>query len=307
MNEKSITAFLIHIEKTGKSEGTIKQYKSDLSIFYLWLEKQKKTFDEKMIARYVTYLKRKGNRATTIRRHLSVLRQLMKFLEIPYTKENMEVVTQKESPLELTDFITTEQTETLLTSMRKPRDKAARDTLIPRNLAIILFMTSFGLRPKEIAAITMRTFNLARGTVRVKQATGSITFTLSEDHLELIREYLQGIDKQVRPRIHADDPLFVAFNNRNLTYLFDYKANLPKALTVRSIQEVIKTEARISGVRHISAKHLRNRTLLTELHQEKETKELQEAFGLTHPHSLRRYRTFLEENPNAAKEILHKK
>ena len=206
--------------------------------------------------------------------------------------------TYRAPSLQSNDFISSDELSALLQSMRKPIHSIARDTLINRNLAIVHLIRYNGLRPKEIAFIDMRMINLAQSTIEFESNGQQTTYTLSGKHIRYIRDYYQSIDLIKRPTWKSNDPLFVSFNNRSHDFQYDYAAEQPKQLSVRSIQEMIKDEVQLAGLRQLSAKHLRNSCILDYLSGGHGDKIIQNYFHLTHRYSLQRYKDYNESVAN---------
>ncbi|MED4129765.1 hypothetical protein P5F74_16640 [Shouchella miscanthi] len=170
----------------------------------------------------------------------------------------------------------------------------ARNRLIPRNLAIVLFIRDHGLRPRDIASINMNMLNLSQGIIQLKWEQEVITYNLSEKHVQYIRQYLSDIEKLKRPRYRTKDSLFIAYNNRSEDFQYDYQNEQPKRLSVRGIQEMIKDEVQQAKLRKLSAKHIRNGFILNKLLQGMTNNELLLLLHLNHPLSLYRYKKYLE-------------
>ncbi|MGM0940285.1 MAG: tyrosine-type recombinase/integrase [Bacillota bacterium] len=181
---------------------------------------------------------------------------------------------------------------TLVQSMQKLIQSVARDILINRNLAIIHLIRYKGLRPKEASSIDMHMVNLAQSTIKVEVDGQQIIYKLLDKHVQYIRDYLITIDQLKKPKLKSNDPLFVSFNNRSNDYQYDYANEQPKRLSARSIQEMIKDEVRLAGLRKLSAKHLRNSCILDHILNGQDDKEIQRYFHLTHPFSLYRYKMY---------------
>lgn len=218
----------------------------------------------------------------------------MNFHHIQIDQSIKHTETYRTSPLQTSDFISIKEMNTLLQSMQRPIQSSARDTLIHRNMAIVQLIRYKGLRPKEISSINMHMVNLAQSIMEFEVDDQQIIYQLSGKPIQYIREYYQSIDPQIRPKWKSDEPLFVSFNNRSKDYQYDYENNQPKRLSARSIQEMIKDEVQLAGLRKISAKHLRNSCILDHLLSGQRDEDIQRYFHLTHPFSLRRYKQYLQ-------------
>lgn len=284
--------YLEALKNEGKTPGTLKQYRSDLNQFILWLDDTIKKdllyIEAEHVTSYIEHLTEKKLSNATMQRHLSALNQFLAFYEIDAEYPAEPAETYQVTPLGSSDFISDREMHRLLESMGRPIDSAARDFLIDRNLAIVHLIRYKGLRPKEIASINMGMVNLAQSTMEFKQTL----YKLSGKPIEHIRAYLQTIEPLKRPRLHSKEPLFVSYNNRSQDYQFDYEKEEPKRLSTRSIQEMIKDEVKLAGLRKLSAKHLRNSCILDHVRSGQDDKEMLRYFHLTHPYSLHRYKIY---------------
>jgi site-specific recombinase XerD len=298
-HSEQLNEYLRELEKEGKKPGTLKQYASDLKPFVSWLdsiEKDLRSVQSSDLELYVKRLEDSKLQYITVKRHLSAINQWLEFSRVDTFASSDHEKTHQAVPLRPGDFISEKEMSSLLKSMQKPGHSAARDVLIPRNLAIVHLMRYKGLRPKDISSITMNMLNLAQSTLVFKQERSHVTYKIPEVHASHILEYLNSIEQLKRPRWHSSDPLFVAFNNRSHDYQYDYGNEQPKRLSVRGIQEMIKDEVRLAGLRKLSAKHLRNSCILDHVMSGQQDHEIQRYFHLMHPFSLHRCKKYKEEN-----------
>ncbi|MCM3032613.1 hypothetical protein [Niallia sp. MER 6] len=192
------------------------------------------------------------------------------------------------------DFISDDEMEQLLTSMKKSNGSVARDYLIDRNLGIVCLARYYGLTPKDISLITMEKVNLAQSTIEIKTSGSPLMIEIEDEHLQYIRDYRNSIEESLRPRLRTKDPLFVAFFNPTCRFHFDYAAGMPKALSIRGIQEMIKDEVRLAGLRKISAKNLRNSCIIEHLSNNLSNESVVSYFRLSDSFSIRRYSEYLK-------------
>lgn len=284
--------YLEALKNEGKKPGTLKQYTSDLTQFISWLDDTAKIelyhIESAHMTKYIDHLTKKKLSNTTIKRHISALNQFLAFYEVTAKLSAKQAETYQATPLHSSDFISDREMHQLLESMQRPIDSAARDFLIDRNLVIVHLIRYIGLRPREMASINMDMVHLSQATIEFKQNR----YKLSGKPIEHIRAYLQTIEPLKRPRLHSKDPLFVSYNNRSQDYQYDYEKEEPKRLSTRSIQEMIKDEVKLAGLRKISAKHLRNSCILDHVRSGQDGKEMLRYFHLTHPYSLERYKHY---------------
>lgn len=287
-----LNRYIEALDKEGKKQGTLKQYTSDLKQFISWLDDSIKKdihrIEPDHVTTYIDHLTEKKLSKTTIKRHMSAITRFLAFYDIDseYPAEHAE--TYRVTPLKQSDFITEQEMRRLLKSMKQPIDSAARDFLIDRNLAIVHLIRYNGLRPREITSINMDRINLAQSSIECNQNL----YKISGKPIEHIRAYLKTIDIPKQPQLHSKMPLFVAYNNRSQDYQYDYENEEPKRLSTRSIQDMIKDEVKLAGLRKLSAKHLRNSCILDHIKSDQDDKEILRYFHLTHPYSMHRYKTY---------------
>jgi integrase len=123
----------------------------------------------------------------------------------------------------------------------------------------------------------------------------SLIIELTEEHIQYIRDYRNSIDEKIRPRFRTPDPLFVSFFNLTYSYRFDYTAGKPQALSIRGIQEMIKDEIKLAGLRKMSAKHFRNSCIIDHLSKGLSDQDLITEFRLSDPFSIRRYKEYQKQ------------
>lgn len=296
-------SYLEYLRSKGIKSSTLKQYTSDLHKFFIWLKTYKGSIELKSLRElndhdfedYLTHLSNKGYSDATYRRLLSVLNRFLKWFNI---HSSVIQDTPRERPLRsLTnnDFISDEEMNILLSSMRKPNNSEARNNLIDRNLAIVSLARNFGFTPRDISSITMDQVNLYQKTILLPTKKGSLTVYIQDEHIQYIRDYLNSIDKQIRPRYQSTDPLFIAYLNTTNRFRFDYDTGKPKVLSVRAIQEMIKDEVQLAELRKMSAKHLRNSCIIEHLSLDKSVEEIATYFRLSGSYSIRRYKEYIHK------------
>lgn len=297
-----VNDYIKFLTEKGRKGSTLKQYLSDLDKFFDWMNDFKgdvdlntiRSLSSQDLEAYVDCLYNMKLSDATFRRLISVLNRFLKYLNI---NTGAILDKPKEHPLRSLnayDFISDDEMELLLTSMKKSNSSSARDYLIDRNLGIVCLARYYGLTPKDISLITMENVNLAQRTIEIKTNGSPLMIEIEDEHLQYIRDYRNSIEESLRPRLRTKDPLFVAFFNPTCRFHFDYAAGMPKALSIRGIQEMIKDEVRLAGLRILSAKHLRNSCILDHLLNELTNEDVVSYFRLSDSFSIRRYRAYLK-------------
>lgn len=299
-----INQYLYYLDFNGRSKSTLKQYRSDLKklSFYisnkynlnsLYLLKQHR---EDILLNFESELSNKGLSDTSIKRIINVVLGLLKYhqIEIP---SSLRKATEKRPQRLLydSDFVTNEEFTCLLDSMAKPinrKESAARDFLIDRNIAILNLIRFYGLTPTQISNLNMSNINLGQGYITIKgEGTEGRNIKINQEHKLLITKYLNtfpNYNQLIYRTVHEDNPLFVAFNNKSMSYQVNYYSQnftQMKRLSVRSIQKFIKVECNLGGLRKISAINLRNQYILDSLLKRISDKDLLKVLGLSSPNS----------------------
>lgn len=295
--------YLEHLSAEGYTKNTVKQYSSDLQKFFLWLNNftgsvelhilHSLTHDD--LSNYFKYLHDAQVSDATFRRLLSVLNRFLRYSNINTGHIFDQAKERPLRPLNDDDFISDKEMKVLLDSMQKASNSEARDFLIDRNLSIVCLARYYGLTPNDISAITMNKVNLAQKTIEIPNSKQSLLIALADEHVQYIQDYRNSIEQKIRPRFHSLDPLFVSFFNLKYSYRFDYSAGKPKALSIRGIQEIIKDEIKLAGLRKMSAKHLRNSCIIDHLSKGLSIQDVITKFRLSNTFSIRRYKEYLKQ------------
>lgn len=306
LKEVDFVAEYLNLLASKHRYTTIRRYYYDLELFFKWLDQYKgdttldtlHTLTEVDYAAFFTYLSDQKYADDTQRRLTTVLYRFLLHLNIRgFNLPKMSPVASKR-PLIDKDFISDKELHILLNSMKHSTDLSGasykmREYLIDRNVSIVILMRYYGLTPSEINHITMNDVNLAQQSISVSSRKKNVV--LDADHIQYLRNYLNKIPKSHRPRLRTTDPLFVAFNNRSLSFQFDYAKGMPKSFSIRSIQEMIKDEVRRASLRKLSAQNLRNTCILDRLKAGHSNENIVSFFGFANAVALQRYINYLNQ------------
>jgi site-specific recombinase XerD len=319
-----ILRFLNHLKEKGRAYGTYVRYGYYLEEFLEWMKKQKKTditfeiwkaFTKEDYDRYYQHLYTKHHYSLdSLKRVESVFMQLYLyymekgFTDIVSPSLSLEQTYSVKSQLQPHDFVTEEDFEKLVNVMKSKEGLTehqlkGRDFLINRNICIVTLFYKYGLTMKELVSLAMKDIEIGRYKgIHVKGKTGKRYIPLDKEDGVLIVQYLNDIPKPVRPKLHTDDPLFVAFDYQRLTYRWVYDnddkidTGHPKALSRLAVQKMILQEVRRAGLSHkgINAQSMRNSAILKAIQEGKDDQTIMKYFGLKTPITLRRYKEYLE-------------
>jgi site-specific recombinase XerD len=297
----------LDIIRNTKSAATSRQYYYDLLAFVSWIEKHKGAADDHIlhsltINDYQDYLQDIAERGSDalVRRKTSILNQWLKHQGY---HRKLEPPADKQRPLTNEDFVSPDEIEQLVASMRRsdhrsPDEANVWEHLKNRNLFIITLLYNYGLTVREACDLNMEDINLSQGDVRVLRDNGAVLrFTLAPDERKQLLSYYHDIPENIRPRRYSDDPLFVAFSYSKRQYKLDYTGfpARPKRIGVAAIHKMIKLETRRANLRPISATNMRNARILKHLKAGKSDEEVLKYFGLSNWRALIRYKKYLQK------------
>ncbi len=233
-----IQAFLDHL-RAGRSAATVRSYGSDLAQ-YAKLTSGEADLDTATMRRYLrTYAPNPVTRA----RKLATLRAFVRYLRDSGRLKD-DPTEMLEAPIrrrQLPKALSQHQAENLL-------DQEAVGKTPLRDRAILELAYSAGLRASELAGVKMIDLDLPEGTVKVFGKGSKERVSLfGEACTEALTAYIDG----ERAKPVAGDPLFTNDKGR--------------ALTTRTIQNVIKRWARAAGLPEDVSPHTLRHSFATHL------------------------------------------
>ncbi|QOY34559.1 tyrosine-type recombinase/integrase [Anaerobacillus isosaccharinicus] len=307
-----VKEYLYSLVKKKRKPSTVKRYIYDLEDFFIWLEIEKRnqsfvtwanlTHDD--IQRYLSILtESRSYSPRTTKRVLTVLNQLYKYYDNLGLSKNpileINIIDCGEVPMTSHDFLNEKEVKQLFLSLHSTHDLSekqleTRHLIVDRNEAIFLLFLYHGLTLQELTNLQMNHIHFETNTITVASLDHEKTIHLSSEHKQVMYKYYETIPKPVRPRYHENDPFFVAFDFQRGTYRWVYEEeNKPKQLTNIAIQRMIQKEVKRSGLRKgISAQHLRNTFILTEILAGKSISTIQQQLGLKTDISLKKFFQF---------------
>lgn len=238
---KHLQDFLAHLQKSGRySAHTLESYTRDLKRFAAYLADQR--FPEvgsaetnKILLRaYLGRLHDQKIANRSIARFLSALATFQKFLTEHKADKRLlfELPTIKYSR-KLAPFLSPGQVHDVLDP--KPADKIDRFRLL-RDLTMLEFLYSSGLRRAELVGITMASLDLERSVVTVfGKGSKERTVPLGMPAMDSCRRYLEVRQEQLEKNETESDFLFI--NNRG------------EQLSVRSVNRIVHAYGLKAGMR----------------------------------------------------------
>ena len=307
-------SFLNALAKKGRRPATIKRYLYDLEDFFRWIHENKgapyefPAISESDLHDYFYMLESERQyQLRTIKRVETVLKQFFRYLVTEQVILDSPVPTltsenNVQNKITREHFLSEKEQQRLLQTIESleglsKRQIKARPLLIKRNLAIVTLILHYGLSLREVTQLKMNDFSFVRNTLHV-HSDSSLTRTidLTIDDKVLCFEYLHTIPEPVRPRLHSDDPFFIAFDFQRNTYRWVYELDQPKALTEISVQKMIRLEVKRAGLRKgISAQHLRHTYAMNALKDHAAHEEVLANLGMKTAFGLNKYLEYLAE------------
>lgn len=315
--------FIKEMQQKGRKGTSVKRYIYDLIDYFHWLEKEKGIvgFEEWAaldIEDYVEFFSMLRQERESSKRTLHRFRTVLNQLTLYYRERNYDVCTpgiivieslMRDSVYQKEDFITEKEYRYLKQSIVSPvglseKRLLARPFLINRNLSIITLFAEYGLTMHELSELVMKNVDLVSKRITVSREGYERVLDIDPKDALLLNYYLKDIPKTVRPRVNGNDPLFVAFDFYRGTYHWDYPNTKPKGITEVSIQKMIRGEIKKAAFhRQVSARNLRNTSILNEILQGKSKEELFERFGFKTDWYINRYLQYAFKIDPSLKEI----
>lgn len=304
-----VKQFSLYLRDNGRKESTIKMYEHDLKQFFLWLQEYKPGFDGEIWGdltrydynQYFDSLKKKNLSDANLRRVASHLNGLLRYYRLSDRVGTLKGTDSKQRALTDLDFISSEDAALLLSSI--PTKKGLTDTQLQiypyiskRNLGMVTLMINYGLTIEEVVKLTAKDFNFGQNTLTIETSKNKRTILLEIDDKKLLYDYLKDIPDLFRPKDYTDDPFFISFRTKKLSYWFDYSMNRSKGMSLIGAKQMVEKEIKRAGLRNgISSTHFRNSCILQKIKSGWGNQMLIEYFGLSSRHALYRYKKYLNQ------------
>lgn len=182
-----LPAFILHLDRLGRSKNTQKSYHFDLHTFLGSLEDKS---IEQAASEYLSRLLSEGRSASTCNRFLSSLNSFLRFAE-SRGAEGIELQIRS-MPKNRKSRIPIPPNAILIPSMTKSIEEKASDRkkwLVARNALVVSLAKSFGLTPKELSSITISA--IEEQTIHLEAGR---SIHLRDMTLELFQHYSTLID-----------------------------------------------------------------------------------------------------------------
>ncbi|SIS62534.1 site-specific tyrosine recombinase XerD [Alicyclobacillus vulcanalis] len=249
--EAEIRAFMDHLRlERGLSDNTTSSYARDLADFSRYLAREDRALervDRTVVLRYLSDLKRRGMKPTTIARRMSALRAFFRYLvregvvHLDPT-QNVEVAAPDDH---LPRVVSEEDVARIIGAVHRP------DAMGLRDRAMLETLYATGVRVSELISLSLQDVELAAGFIRVEgKGNKERVIPLGEWAQEALTSYL----RYGRPLLVRDRSEQAVFVNR-----------FGRRLTRQGFWNILKAYAREAGVsgkvtphtlRHSFATHL---------------------------------------------------
>lgn len=300
--------FIMHLHEKKRKTSTIKMYEHDLKHFFIWLEDYKPGFDGESWGdltrddynKYFMFLKDKNLSHANLKRVASHLNGLLRYYQLINHIGTLKATEAKQRDLKDSDFISAEDAAALLQSIPSMKGLTENQQQIypyisKRNLGMVTLMINYGLTIEEVVKLTAENFNFGQNTLTIETSKNKRTIPLEIEDKKLLYNYLTNIPELFRPKDYTDDPFFISFRTKKLSYWFDYSMNRSKGMSLIGAKQMVKKEVKRAGLREgISSTHFRNTCIITKIQAGWDNKELISYFGLSSRHALYRYKNYLK-------------
>lgn len=289
--------FFQNLEVTGKSENTIKNYRTDLECFNKYLVNNQKNFsiekvDLPQILHYGNYLQEKYQSDNSRRRRVQALRIFFDYLvgkgifqsnlvkKIPTSPKFLD----RPKPTPFSDVKTL--WVYLLEQEKKTTDLA--QLVVRRNQVIFLLIFGSGLKVSDIAKLSRKSINLGQNPRVLVQPNKRDPYTvpLPEIAINVIRKYQAQLKAMMAQQELAFDHLLFNANPYRI---------ISGGISARGL-EILFEELRTKMVLHLTPKSLRQACIYKWLHQGHPETLIKEWMGVAPSYSLKPYRESLKDH-----------
>jgi len=249
--EQFISRFLdaLWLEK-GLSENTLKAYRSDLTSFAEWLNKQTISLETALaehINSYLVYLAKQNRTARSQARMLSSLRQFYAYMirEQLVAQDPSALIPLPKLGRQLPKHLTEKDVEALLNA---PDTKTV---LGIRDRAMLEVIYASGLRVSELVDLQVSQLNLRQGVVRVQGKGGKQRLVpIGEQAADWIEQYMAQSRPELLKQVPSDS-LFVT--------------NRKKAMSRQAFWYLVKRYAQQAGIKEALSPHTLRHAFATHL------------------------------------------
>lgn len=190
-----ILSFLNSESTNGLSEGTLKKYQIDINLFFEYMEHKqnikslKSVTDEegqKIIDRYINYLKREGYKPSTINGKIVSLNKFLKYLGYEFKAKAIKI----QNKMYIENIISEREFEKLI--------RACKDN--KRDYTIIMTLANTGLRVSELLSLTINDIKKESIYIYGKGGKGR-ELILSPQLKKILNDYIDNYRMKTHKRL----------------------------------------------------------------------------------------------------------
>ncbi|HBI6962465.1 tyrosine-type recombinase/integrase [Clostridium perfringens] len=193
--KKEINQLLSLENKNGLSEGTLKKYEIDLNLFFEYMEHKQniKSLDnvtreegQKIIDRYINYLKREGYKPSTINGKVVSINKFLKYLGYEFKAKAIKI----QNKMYIENIISEREFEKII--------RACKDN--KRDYTIIMTLANTGLRVSELLSLTINDTKKKSIYIYGKGGKGR-ELILSPQLKKLLNNYIENYRMKTHKRL----------------------------------------------------------------------------------------------------------
>lgn len=195
MDLQKITEFIDYCRVAKNlSDKTLAAYKNDLNSFQNYYQNE----ENASIMGYISFLVKTNHKITTVKRHLSTLKQFYKFVyknnksDNPMLNLDFKLKSEKLLPRTITTQEVKRIFDVLYTTKSKYNMSELKKLQIYRDIALIDLLCSTGIRIGEAASITIDDINLRARTILIhgKGRKERLVYLSCQDTVDNLKNYL---------------------------------------------------------------------------------------------------------------------
>ncbi|WP_283699264.1 tyrosine-type recombinase/integrase [Clostridium perfringens] len=193
--KKEISQFLSEESKRGLSDGTLKKYEIDLNLFFEYMEQKQNmkslnsvTDEEgqKIIDRYIYYLKREGYKPSTINGKIVSINKFLNYLGYEFKAKAIKI----QHKMYIENIISEREFEKLI--------RACKDN--KRDYTIIMTLANTGLRISELLSLTIN--DIKKESIYIYGKGGkSRELILSPQLKKILNDYIENYRMKTHKRL----------------------------------------------------------------------------------------------------------
>ena len=192
---KEINQFLGAESKKGLSEGTLKKYEIDLNLFFEYMEHKQNVKSlnsvtdeegQKIIDRYINYLKREGYKPSTINGKIVSLNKFLKYLGYEFKAKAIKI----QNKMYIENIISEREFEKLI--------RVCKDNV--RDYTIIMKLANTGLRISELLSLTINDIKKESIYIYGKGGKGR-ELILSPQLKKILNNYIENYRMKTHKRL----------------------------------------------------------------------------------------------------------